>query len=226
MTWCAATAHAMYLRRYTGHVRALARATRTRRLLFAAHEEPRRTRHASRHDRSIGRSPLQRSMPGPIRTAWASMRSVPTIPVRSISALQRPGATTVAWYGVRLFTDHWAQQLPGNDFPRHSRRRRGGRTAGPFPLSGCTHPHHRSARSGQRLGPCAALGYPLPRVCAAKASPDLGPNDIAQPLRATSGPVIRFKTGKVDAMTPRDAKSPPNTAIQYVKPGTTNERLA
>jgi SAM-dependent methyltransferase len=27
------------------------------------------------------------------------------------------GATPIAWYGVRLFTDHWQQQPPGADFP-------------------------------------------------------------------------------------------------------------
>jgi hypothetical protein len=32
-------------------------------------------------------------------------------------ALGRAGATTVAWYGVRLFTDHWGQENPGSDFP-------------------------------------------------------------------------------------------------------------
>jgi S-adenosylmethionine-dependent methyltransferase len=32
-------------------------------------------------------------------------------------ALDRAGATTVAWYGVRLFTDHWGQERPGSDFP-------------------------------------------------------------------------------------------------------------
>jgi S-adenosylmethionine-dependent methyltransferase len=33
------------------------------------------------------------------------------------SALERAGATTVAWYGVRLFTDHWGDEPPGSDFP-------------------------------------------------------------------------------------------------------------
>jgi S-adenosylmethionine-dependent methyltransferase len=33
------------------------------------------------------------------------------------SALERAGATTVAWYGVRLFTDHWGHEPPGSDFP-------------------------------------------------------------------------------------------------------------
>jgi SAM-dependent methyltransferase len=33
------------------------------------------------------------------------------------SALERAGVTTVAWYGVRLFTDHWGQEPPGSDFP-------------------------------------------------------------------------------------------------------------
>jgi S-adenosylmethionine-dependent methyltransferase len=32
------------------------------------------------------------------------------------SAFQRIGATVVAWYGVRLFTDHWGQEHPGSDF--------------------------------------------------------------------------------------------------------------
>lgn len=32
-------------------------------------------------------------------------------------ALHRAGATTVAWYGVRLFTDHWGQERPGSNFP-------------------------------------------------------------------------------------------------------------
>jgi SAM-dependent methyltransferase len=31
-------------------------------------------------------------------------------------ALAAAGATTDAWYGVRLFTDHWANQPPGDDF--------------------------------------------------------------------------------------------------------------
>jgi S-adenosylmethionine-dependent methyltransferase len=31
-------------------------------------------------------------------------------------ALARAGATTIAWYGVRLFTDHWGQERPGEDF--------------------------------------------------------------------------------------------------------------
>ncbi len=32
-------------------------------------------------------------------------------------ALERAGVTTIAWYGVRLFTDHWGHEPPGNDFP-------------------------------------------------------------------------------------------------------------
>ena len=32
------------------------------------------------------------------------------------AALLRAGAATVAWYGVRIFTDHWEQELPGSDF--------------------------------------------------------------------------------------------------------------
>lgn len=32
------------------------------------------------------------------------------------AALRTAGATTVAWYGVRLFTDHWGQEYPGADF--------------------------------------------------------------------------------------------------------------
>jgi S-adenosylmethionine-dependent methyltransferase len=31
-------------------------------------------------------------------------------------ALRQVGAATVAWYGVRLFTDHWGQEHPGSDF--------------------------------------------------------------------------------------------------------------
>lgn len=33
------------------------------------------------------------------------------------AVLSAAGATTVAWYGVRLFTDHWGRERPGNDFP-------------------------------------------------------------------------------------------------------------
>ena len=33
------------------------------------------------------------------------------------AAFRRAGATTVAWYGVRLFTDHWSQERPSGDFP-------------------------------------------------------------------------------------------------------------
>jgi len=33
------------------------------------------------------------------------------------AAFHAVGATTVAWYGVRLFTDHWGQEMPGSDFP-------------------------------------------------------------------------------------------------------------
>jgi S-adenosylmethionine-dependent methyltransferase len=32
------------------------------------------------------------------------------------AALTAAGATRTAWYGVRLFTDHWGQEPPGNDF--------------------------------------------------------------------------------------------------------------
>ncbi len=32
------------------------------------------------------------------------------------AALQAVGAHTEAWYGVRLFTDHWGQERPGRDF--------------------------------------------------------------------------------------------------------------
>jgi SAM-dependent methyltransferase len=32
------------------------------------------------------------------------------------AALAAAGADTVAWYGVRLFTDHWGQQPPEHDF--------------------------------------------------------------------------------------------------------------
>jgi S-adenosylmethionine-dependent methyltransferase len=31
-------------------------------------------------------------------------------------ALGRAGAVTIAWYGVRLFTDHWGPERPGEDF--------------------------------------------------------------------------------------------------------------
>jgi S-adenosylmethionine-dependent methyltransferase len=33
------------------------------------------------------------------------------------AAFHAVGATTVAWYGVRLFTDHWGEETPGRDFP-------------------------------------------------------------------------------------------------------------
>jgi S-adenosylmethionine-dependent methyltransferase len=33
------------------------------------------------------------------------------------ATLDGVGATTVAWYGVRLFTDHWGQKPPDRDFP-------------------------------------------------------------------------------------------------------------
>jgi S-adenosylmethionine-dependent methyltransferase len=33
------------------------------------------------------------------------------------AAFHRAGAITVAWYGVRLFTDHWSQERPSGDFP-------------------------------------------------------------------------------------------------------------
>jgi SAM-dependent methyltransferase len=33
------------------------------------------------------------------------------------AAFIEAGATPIAWYGVRLFTDHWGQQPPGDDFP-------------------------------------------------------------------------------------------------------------
>jgi len=32
------------------------------------------------------------------------------------AALAAAGAICTAWYGVRLFTDHWGQEPPGNDF--------------------------------------------------------------------------------------------------------------
>jgi hypothetical protein len=38
-------------------------------------------------------------------------------PVEVQAALLRAGAPTVAWYGVRLFTDHWGQEPQGRDFP-------------------------------------------------------------------------------------------------------------
>ena len=33
------------------------------------------------------------------------------------AALAARGASTVAWYGVRLFTDHWGADEPGEDLP-------------------------------------------------------------------------------------------------------------
>jgi SAM-dependent methyltransferase len=38
-------------------------------------------------------------------------------PAEVQAALRQAGATTVAWYGVRLFTDHWGQERPDCDFP-------------------------------------------------------------------------------------------------------------
>jgi S-adenosylmethionine-dependent methyltransferase len=32
------------------------------------------------------------------------------------AALAAAGAVCTAWYGVRLFTDHWGQEPPGDDF--------------------------------------------------------------------------------------------------------------
>ena len=40
-------------------------------------------------------------------------------------ALGRAGAATIAWYGVRLFTDHWGHERPGEDFPATSSPWRG-----------------------------------------------------------------------------------------------------
>jgi S-adenosylmethionine-dependent methyltransferase len=37
-------------------------------------------------------------------------------PTEVQAALRVAGATTMAWYGVRLFTDHWGQEYPGSDF--------------------------------------------------------------------------------------------------------------
>ena len=39
-------------------------------------------------------------------------------PTEVRAAFQAVGATTVAWYGVRLFTDHWGQERLDGDFPR------------------------------------------------------------------------------------------------------------
>jgi hypothetical protein len=39
---------------------------------------------------------------------------------------------------------------------------------------------------------------------------------------ATSGPVIRFRIGKVEAMIASDAASPPTTVAQYAIPGMLN----
>ena len=55
-------------------------------------------------------------MPGPMTTAWASKPSAPTSPTEVQAALHGAGAPTVAWYGVRLFTDHWGPEHPGEDF--------------------------------------------------------------------------------------------------------------
>ena len=54
-------------------------------------------------------------MPASMTIASVSKRSVLTNPTRCKRFSVPVGATTVAWYGVRLFTDHWGQHHPGND---------------------------------------------------------------------------------------------------------------
>lgn len=49
------------------------------------------------------------------RLGFSSVRA--DEPAEVQAALLQAGAVTVAWYGVRLFTDHWGQELPGSDFP-------------------------------------------------------------------------------------------------------------
>jgi len=43
-----------------------------------------------------------------------------------------------------------------------------------------------------------------------------------QSFRATSGPVIRLRSGNVEAMIASDAASPPKTVAQYAIPGVLN----
>ncbi len=52
------------------------------------------------YDNRVGIEAVRADEPGEVQTALAVA-----------------GATTVAWYGVRLFTDHWGDVDPGDDFP-------------------------------------------------------------------------------------------------------------
>src|ERR1019366_1792624 len=65
--------------------------------------------------------------------------------------------------------------------------------------------------SGSRLGP---------RVARRSAWPH--PDTVPHSFRATSGPVIRLRSGNVEAMIASEATSPPTTVAQYVIPGMLN----
>jgi S-adenosylmethionine-dependent methyltransferase len=55
---------------------------------------------ARTYDNRLGIESVRADEPGEVRAAF-----------------EQVGATTVAWYGVRLFTDHWGPEPPASDFP-------------------------------------------------------------------------------------------------------------
>jgi S-adenosylmethionine-dependent methyltransferase len=55
--------------------------------------------HARHYDNRLGIEDVRADEPGEVQ-----------------DALTAAGATTLAWYGVRLFTDHWGRERPGDDF--------------------------------------------------------------------------------------------------------------
>jgi hypothetical protein len=65
--------------------------------------------------------------------------------------------------------------------------------------------------------PCSPWG---PRDARRSAWPH--PDTVPHSFRATSGPVIRLRSGNVEAMIASEATSPPATVAQYVIPGMLN----
>ena len=106
-----------------------------------------------------------------------------------------------------------------------TRRMRAGWTASGACTSGSIARHSaatRLASGGAATTSTTASDGPSIRVSADDSCAPQQRPPCVHSFRATSGPVIRFRSGNVEAMIASDAASPPRTVAQYAIPGIRN----
>ncbi|MGH9091813.1 MAG: class I SAM-dependent methyltransferase [Acidimicrobiales bacterium] len=141
-------------------------------------------------------------------------------------ALAAAGAVPVAWYGVRLFTDHWGPRRPGYDLaPLLDAEEQAGRRDPYRAVAALTHtvavvePSHGSGRAG----PAQAV-FAQPSTEQAKRDPRGKPSPISsRPAPRSNATVLTCHGGSRPSAAPKVSNSPGSstsfTSARPAEPG-------